>query len=180
MPSGIAAAIAAVSETSVSVRCSIVRCRSRAASPSEFLWAKNAKAGLNEIRRHFGFTPAIEPHRRVHGNHGMDVDLPFETKDRLQRLRRTLLKIGAIKQDGIIGRKIVAVVVEHPNAVRSDFRVGGVEINNIDLSIRERPIGHVVVETGGRHLWQGIGDTECWPAVCTVEEFVAQAKPECR
>ena len=58
-------------------------------------------------------------------------------------------EIVAIQQNGVVSRKIVAIVVEHFQIEHLDFRVGGVDIHRIDGAGAQLTVRHVVIaETG--------------------------------
>ena len=67
------------------------------------------------------------------------------------------------------------VVVEHAQAELADLRVGGVDVDHVDLRLGQRVIRQAVVETDRPGL-EAITLHQPWPAVAAADEFVGQAE----
>ena len=76
-----------------------------------------------------------------------------------------------MQQHRIVGRKIVAIIGQHRDAVALDLGVGRVKIHDVDLAGGERLVGEAVIQAA-RLLRQAIRRLESRPAVAAPEKFM--------
>ncbi len=73
----------------------------------------------------------------------------------------------------------MAVVLQHLQLVVRNFRIGAVQIGDLDGPALQRAIRQVVIQPGGA-LRQCIGAAHAGPAIGTLHEFIAQADLQVR
>ncbi len=112
----------------------------------------------------------------VHPAHVGDGDTARERGQSGVDLRMREQRRGARDDGGVIRREVVAIVLEHDQAVRIDEAAGRVARYQIDLPLRERPIDQREIH-GRRRCGkpQSVGARKARVAVLTLKEFVAEA-----
>ena len=106
--------------------------------------------------------------------------VPASRCERRPGFGQSLREVRAEEQHGIVGREIMAIVVEHRQAVLVDLGVGRVDVDRIDLLLRDRLVGEAMIETARRGEGQVVRALQSGPSVGTSDELLRKAKPELR
>ncbi|MNK94501.1 hypothetical protein D3C87_1147030 [compost metagenome] len=133
------------------------------------------RAGGQPLARHVGKTLAIDFHGRIHGDHIALADASLEPLQRQPGGGETLRHVEPVQQHGVIAGKVLLRVGQHTQAVLAYLRIRRIDVDYIDLALRQRFIGDAVIEAA-RALRQAITRGQAWPAVDPADEFMRQAE----
>jgi len=90
------------------------------------------------------------------------------------------LQVGSIEEHRLVGREVAAVVLQDPQVVVGDLRVGAVEVDDVEIPGGEAPIGEIVIQSAHSGLRKAVGAPEPRPAVGAVHKLVAEAEAQLR
>ena len=137
-------------------------------------------ASRDEIRGDRSEVLSLELGGRVHASHRRLVDAALELRQRPPRPRQPLRQFRSIKQDGIVRGKVVTVVFKDRQAVFVDLRIRRIDVDDIDLMLRNGFIRETVVEPSRRIERQLIRSLQSGPAVRTADELLRESEPQLR
>jgi hypothetical protein len=101
-------------------------------------------------------------------------DAPLESRECREHGRRAFLQVEPVQEHGPVLREVPQIVLEDSQAVVRDLRVGGIEVDDVDVPRRESAVGQVVIERSHVLLRQRVAFAEHRPAVAPVEELLAE------
>ena len=128
-------------------------------------------AALQPLRGDCRKTAALQFYRSVHAAHGLNAQSALHFLQRRPCRRMTLRQILAINQQCLISRKHPTIVAQHTESMPVDLRVGGVDIDDVDLAPRQRLIRQSMLKAANRHGLQSISRTQRRPAIPSIEKF---------
>ena len=114
---------------------------------------------------------------RVHPAHRRIVDRAFELGERGPGLGQALREIRAIQQHRVVAREVLAVVLEHRQAILVELGVGRVDVDRVDLALGDGFVGEPMIEAARRVEGQLVGALQSRPAVGPSDEFLRQSEP---
>ena len=155
--------------------------RQKSSNPPAFADGSRAdgrrRLARQKVRGDGGEVLVFELGGSVHPAHRCIVDRAFEFGERGPRLRQALRKICSIQKHRIVAREILAVVLEHGQAVLVELGVGRVDVDRVDLVTRNGFISEPVIEAARCVEGQLVRALQSGPAVGAPDEFLRQSEP---
>ena len=183
IPSGRATAIAASSDTPVSCRCSRVVRHSEALRPARRASRRRRRpaAGCSHSAAACRSSAPFQLHPGVEGDHRRRVDGPDQPVA-APRTPPGCARPGVqpVHQQRLVVGEVVAVVVQHAQAVGADLGVGGVQVGDVQAALGQRPVGQVVLQAAHVLLGQLVAVAQAGPAVAAADELAGEAEPQLR
>jgi hypothetical protein len=120
--------------------------------------------------------PARSRAARLNSAHVHDADFARQVRNRGAHLRMCEQDGASNDRGRVVRRKVVAVILQHREAVGLDQPARGVAGNEVDLALRQRTVDERQVHCcrGGREV-QAVSAREPWIAVLPLEELVPEA-----
>src|SRR3546814_15951849 len=95
--------------------------------------------------------------------HRLRIDASGQALQRRQPARRAPGEVAAIQVHRLVLGEVVAAVVEHAQPVVRDFRIGAVQVDDVERTVGQAALGTVVVDAFGalrpssedRRVWTG-------------------------
>jgi len=129
--------------------------------------------------RHGGKGLPVQFRRGIHGDHVRRAHLAGQPRQCLPGGREALRQVQSVQHHGVIAGEVVAVVRQHAQTVFADLRIGGIDIDGVDLPVGQGFVGHAVVQPQGL-LGQAVAPRQPGPAVRPAQEFMRQPEAQLR
>jgi hypothetical protein len=100
----------------------------------------------------------------------------LQLRERLPRPGQALREIRAVQQHRVVAREVLAVVVEHGQAVLVELRISRVDVDRIDLALGDGFVRESVIEAARRLEGQLVGALQSRPAVGAPDEFLRKPR----
>ncbi len=118
----------------------------------------------------------LQFHLGVQGDHLRRGDFALQRLQLRPGARQALGQVAAVQQHGVIGGKVMLVVVQNAQFVFGDFGVGRVNVGDIDLPAGDGFIGQAVIQALRRLKRQAVSRFDARPAVGAFEKLLRQSQ----
>jgi hypothetical protein len=116
---------------------------------------------------------------RIQPHHRRFVDRSGQRLQGAPGGRVALRQVQPVQQHRVVARKVRTVVDQHAQPAVADLRIGGVDVDGVDLAAGQRVVGQAMLQPL-RALRQHIDARQPGPAVGAADKFVAQAQAQVR
>ncbi|EAU68684.1 hypothetical protein STIAU_6003 [Stigmatella aurantiaca DW4/3-1] len=138
----------------------------------------HAQVAREELRGDAGLGNMFEPGARVERHHFLFGELPLQPRQGREHAGRTHGPRLPVEQDGVIGGKMLQIVLQHAQAIRGDLRVGGVQVRHLEGPALERPVGEIMVQPPHLALGKLVALPQGGPTIRAVHELIAEPQPQ--